>query len=200
MEQERKKITEGRKVVLAYYKHKEKERGRMERGCEASPEQVSKERGMTRDEHGRETGGKVCKQAAGADKGGFGLPSVPEESRRDGGRKGGGENLCVCGQTTQKLERHRLIKMHSAPPRLPLSVSFPHPLLLPLLPSITWLPHSLSLMQAAEGHGPLMFWAVVCGCQRSRQPYFLNGGVTGVNKAGWPSTSLHLSLWLRQAN
>lgn len=50
------------------------------------------------------------------------------------------------------------------------------------------------MQAAAEGHGSLMFWVLVCGCQRSRQPYFLNGGVTDVNKAGWPSNSLHLSL------
>lgn len=50
----------------------------------------------------------------------------------------------------------------------------------------------LFLMQAAEGHSSLMFWVLVCGCQRSRQPYFLNGGVTDVNEAGWPSTSLQL--------
>ena len=53
---------------------------------------------------------------------------------------------------------------------------------------------SFSLMQAVEGHSSLMFWVVVCGCQRSRQPYFLNGRVTEVNKAGWPSASLHLSI------
>lgn len=131
--------------------------------------------------------------------------SGPEESRRDGGREGG-ENLCLCGQTTQKLERHRLIKMHSV-----LHPAAPHPLTTsttltstPLccfpsssLSHFTSPPslHSLPLMQAVEGHSSLMFWVVVCGCKRSRQPYFLNGGVTGVNKAGWPSTSLHLSLW-----
>lgn len=32
---------------------------------------------------------------------------------------GGATNLCLCDQTTQKLERHELIKMHSASPQLP---------------------------------------------------------------------------------
>lgn len=48
------------------------------------------------------------------------------EGGREAAREGGvgvGENLCLCGQTTQKLERHKLIKMHSTPPRLPLSFS-----------------------------------------------------------------------------
>ncbi len=96
----------------------------------------------------------------------------------------------------QKQERHKLIKMHSAPPWLPLTSTllcfFPHPLFLSLLPSIT-------PMQAVEARSSLMFWVAVCGCQRSRQPYFLNGGVTEVNKAGWPFTSLHLSLFLSRS-
>lgn len=50
-----------------------------------------------------------------------------------------------------------------------------------------------SLRWRLEAHSSLMFWVLVCGCRRSRQPHFLNGGVTEVNKAGWPSASLHLS-------
>lgn len=100
----------------------------------------------------RETGGKVCKQAARADKGGF---TWQARQKRAGALKGGGENLCLCDQTTQKLERHKLIKMHSVPPPhtgypslIPLSLS----LILPFLtlpPSITSLPPS-----HAGGGGP----------------------------------------------
>lgn len=43
--------------------------------------------------------------------------------RKARGREEGGENLCPCDQTTQKLERHKLIKMHSASPRQPLTFS-----------------------------------------------------------------------------
>lgn len=53
-------------------------------------------------------------------------------ARREGGREG--KNLCPHSQTKKKLDRHGLIKMHSAPtnctPLLPLSCSFPHPLIL----------------------------------------------------------------------
>lgn len=55
-------------------------------------------------------------------------------------RKGGGENLCPCGQTTQKLERYKLIKMHSVPPSYPRSypsLFLSLVLVLTLLPSIT---------------------------------------------------------------
>lgn len=38
MEKERKKITEGRKVVLAYYKQKEMERGRQKEGGKGGEE------------------------------------------------------------------------------------------------------------------------------------------------------------------
>lgn len=53
-------------------------------------------------------------------RGGFSWEGSQEKSKREVGR---GENLCPCDQTTQKLERHKLIKMHSASPRQPLTFS-----------------------------------------------------------------------------
>lgn len=102
--------------------------------------------------------------------------------------EGGWGKIYVCNQTTQKLERYKLVKMHSASPPpslfLPSLVLSPHPLLLLiLLLSITW------------RCGSLKFWVVVYSYKRLQQPYFLNGGVTDVNKAGWPSPSLPPSLY-----
>lgn len=128
--------------------------------------------------------------------GGFSWEGSQEKSKR-GGREGGGENLCPCDQTTQKLERHKLIKMHSASPRQPLTFS---PLC--FIPSFslshfTSLHHlaRLRLMQArreataaAADRGSLMFLGGCARrCQRSRPPHFLYGGVSDVNEAGWPA-------------
>lgn len=72
------------------------------------------------------------------DKGGFAWPACQKktgERWRNTGKEGGreGKNLCPHSQTKKKLDRHGLIKMHSAPtnctPLLPLSCSFPHPLI-----------------------------------------------------------------------
>lgn len=61
--------------------------------------------------------GKAARRKAGGREAG-------RQAGRVGGREGErGENLCPCDQTTQKLERHKLIKMHSASPRQPLTFS-----------------------------------------------------------------------------
>lgn len=126
---ERKKITEGRKVVLAYYKQKEMERGSWTRGWKDGSE-LNEVRGLA--QAGRNSGGHKEEEWPGwgekleekfanrlqkqVDKGGFAWQVCQKKAGEMEGGKGGGENLCLHGQTTQKLERHRLIKMHSAPP------------------------------------------------------------------------------------
>lgn len=98
------------------------------------------------------------------DKGGFaGRACQEKEGETKGGREGGEQNLCLCGQMTQKLERHRLIKMHSAP-HPPLASQLPLGLTpLCFFPSSSLSPSLCSAKQAKEGHGPLMFWVVVQG-------------------------------------
>lgn len=112
--------------------------------------------------------------------------------RKARGREEGGENLCPCDQTTQKLERHKLIKMHSASPRQPLTFSplcFIPSFSLSHFTSLHHLAASFSRRRAGSdgGGGCLMFLGgcVHC-CQRSRPPHFLYGGVSDVNEAGWP--------------
>lgn len=134
-----------------------------------------------------ETGGKVCKHSKRW-WARIWLEGLPQERwkerwrKRKGEREGGEKFMPVCDQ---KLERHQLIKMHSTPDFYP-SLFPPLILFLNFHPSFTF---------GIDGRSSPMLRAVVCCCQRSRQPYFLNGRVTGVNKVGWPSTCFHLSLF-----
>lgn len=124
--------------------------------------------------------------------------------KQEGGREGGRRKFMSMrpdDPETGEAQAHKnalctpLTNPHFYP-SLFLSLILSLSLSLRLPPSL----RSRSLMQAAEGHSSLMFWVVVCSCQRSRQPYFLNGGVTEVNKAGWPFTSLHLALSLAESS
>lgn len=92
------------------------------------------------------------------------------------------ENFMSVWPETREAPAH---KNALYPRRLAFSVSSPHP-----LSQFSSLLHLWLRRPAAA----LWCCGLVCCCQRSRQPYFLNGRVTDVNKAGWPSTRLHLSI------
>lgn len=99
----------------------------------------------------RGVGGALLGKAARRKAGG-------REAGSEGGREGArGENLCPCDQTTQKLERHKLIKMHSASPRQPLTFSplcFIPSFSLSQFTSLHHLAASFSCRQAGSSGGP----------------------------------------------
>lgn len=89
---------------------------------------------------GGEPGRKVCKQAARADKGRFAWRACQKKARQvEGGRGRKFMSMRPDDPETGEAQAHKnaLCAPLSYPSFLALSVAFPHPLFLTLLPSIT---------------------------------------------------------------
>lgn len=120
----------------------------------------------------------------------IGGPSVRQEERwKERWRKGvwGTKNLCLWPDDPETREARAHKNALSIPPATP--YFYPSP-----FPSPCPLSQFSSLLHLR--HGRLQLSDVTGGCQRSRQPYFVNSRVTNVNKAEWPSMCPHLSIFL----